>query len=274
MQSFSIGYAGKTQGADATERRWDYATVYPPPALGWELARRREIRLVPSYSTTAALLRTIAEKRNTDPLIGAKIGGKEIFQLALAHLKTERGVHVESLLCALGALAGYACQASLRVRAIAKGLKETAVLTTIEGENGKKYFFGDSLNQALAESKYSVWSIAAGAAQRHGCANLPDIKGIFEHVAKTVATDAFGVPRVSDGHTATDLPIAYLKAMWPPLFRAARTFCKDPKEWPPLFGFAIQEAMDAGTQIIAPDVALRIVMEAAIPMSAVDFTTV
>jgi len=23
--------------------------------------------------------------------------------------------------------------------------------------------------------------------------------------------------------------------------------------WPPLFGFAIQEAMDAGTQIIAPD---------------------
>jgi hypothetical protein len=226
------------------------------------------------HPATAALLSVIEEKRKTDPLIAAKISGKDIFQWVLKSMKTERGAHVESLLCALGALAGYSCQASLRDQAIGKGLEETAALIIFEEKNGKKYFFGDPLNHALCESKFSVWSLAAGAAQHHGCKNLPDFRGIFEHVAKTVGkTDTFGVPRLPEGHNVGALPIAYLKAMWPVLFPNVRMFCKDPAEWPLSFGFAIQEAIAAGKQVISPELALLIVMEAAIPMSKVDFAT-
>ncbi|WP_157679272.1 hypothetical protein [Methylovulum psychrotolerans] len=63
---------------------------------------------------TEALIHAIRERSKDDPLVGAKLGGKEIFQRLLDSMKNEKGVHVESLLCALGALAGYSCQANLQ----------------------------------------------------------------------------------------------------------------------------------------------------------------
>lgn len=219
-----------------------------------------------------SLLRAIEAKRPSDPLIGARVGGKEIFERLLSAMKDDRGVHVGSLLCALGSLAGYACQASVRAQALASGVKQDALLVA-RGADGKRYLFGDALNQPLAEAKYSVWSLAAGAAKHNGCERLPDIGEIFTHVAETVGTAAFGVPRFPEGHNAGDLPINYLKSMWPVLFPVAKLFCKEPREWPLLFGFALQEALDAGKQAVAQDVALRIVMEAAVPMSKVDLET-
>lgn len=236
--------------------------------------RRRTERVkapdTPSNPAADALMRAIDRQRSSDPLIGAKLGGKEVFQQLLSGLKNERGVHVESLLCALGALAGYACQAKLRAQASAKGLDESAALLAVSSPDGKTYYFGDLLNQDLAESKYSIWSLAAGAAQHHGCKVLPDLNGIFAHVSKTIGTDAFGVPRLPDGHNTGDLPINYLKALWPVFFPLAKRYCKDPIEWPLLFGAAIQEALAAAKQAISQELALQIIMESAVPMSKVD----
>lgn len=217
-----------------------------------------------------SLFNAIAEKRKTDPLIGAKLGGKEVFERLLAGMKNERGVHIESMLCALGALAGYSCQANLRAQAVAKGMDETTAFISVSGADGRKYFFGDPLNQALAESQHSIWNLAVGAARSNGCSILPDINDIFSHVTETVGTDSFGVPRFPDGHNASDSPINYLKVLWPTFFPLVTTFCKEPIEWPFLFGIAIQEALDAGKQALPQDVALQIIMEAAIPMSKVD----
>lgn len=220
-----------------------------------------------------AFMRAIEEQRKTDPFIGAKIGGKEVFEQLTQGMKGERGVHIESLLCALGALAGYSCQASLRTQAVEKGLSETEPFVVASAADGKKYFFGDPLNQALAESQYSVWSLAAGAAQQKGCKALPDIIGIFAHASKTAGWDSFGIPRYPEGHEAGDTPINYLKTLWPIFLPVAKRFCKEPTEWPVLFGVAIQEAIDAGIAVLAPDIALLIVMESAIPMSKVDLAT-
>jgi hypothetical protein len=218
----------------------------------------------------AALMRAVEEKRKTDPLIGAKIGGKEVFQHLLRSMKDERGVHIESLLCALGALAGYSCQASVRAQALEKGLPETAGMIAVDTSNGKKYFFGDQLNQPLAESHYSVWGLAAGAAQHTGCKNLPDLEEIFEHVTKTIGGDSFGIPRFPEGHNAADIPINYVKALWPVLLPVVRQFCQRPLEWPILYGLAVQEAIVMGKEALLPDLALLIVMESAVPMSKVD----
>lgn len=215
-------------------------------------------------------MRAIEAQRQADPLIGAKLGAKDVFQKLLHGMKGARGVHAESLLCALGALAGYACQASLRAQAQAKGQPETALLMTVQGPDGKKYFFGDPLNKALAEGTYSVWSLAGGAAQHLGCQTLPDLKPIFEHVAQSVGTAAFGLPRLPQGRVASDTPVNYVKALWPALLPTVKRYCKDPSEWPMLFGAAVQEAMEASKAVLAPDVALLIVMECAIPMSKVD----
>lgn len=224
----------------------------------------------PLDPASQALLRTIEEQRKTDPLIGARLGGREVFQRLLKGMNDERGVHFESLLCALGALAGYACQAQLRAQARAKGLPETAALMTVTAANGRHYFFGDALNQALAETKHSVWSLAAGAAQHHGCTRLPDISALFTHVSQTVGTEAFGIPRFPDGHNAGDLPVNYVKALWPALLPVVTLYCKELSEWPLLFGAALQQALEAGRQVLSLELALQIIMEAAVPMSKVD----
>lgn len=222
---------------------------------------------------TAALMKVIEKQRKTDPLIGAKIGSKEINRRLFDAMKTEKGVHIESILCALSALAGYACQASLRVQALEKGMSEVTALVVIDTANGKKYFFGDPLNQLLVESKYSVWSLAAGAAQHNGCSQLPDINDIFRHVTTTVGNDNFGIPRLPDKHQPSDTPVNYLKALWPHLLPVIKQFCPTPSEWPILYGLAIQEVIDMAKGIITPDLALTIVMESAIPMSKIDLAS-
>lgn len=240
-----------------------------PPSAATGATGQRAVPSAP-HPATEALFRAIDAQRQTDPLIGAKLGAKDVFQKLLQGMKGERGVHAESLLCALGALAGYACQASLREQSLAKGQPETAAFITVKSPDGKTYFFGEPLNQALAEGPYSVWSLAAGAAQHLGCQTLPELKPIFEHVVQSVGTSSFGRPRLPQGRVASDTPVNYVRALWPALLPTVKRYCKEPSEWPMLFGAAAQEAMEASKAVLAPDVALLIVMECAIPMSKVD----
>jgi hypothetical protein len=218
----------------------------------------------------AELLQRIAEMSGNDPLIGAKVGGKELAQQMLAAMRTERGVHLESTLGVLGSLAGYSCQASVRAIARAQGLDETANFMQAEGVDGKVYFFGDALNKPLAEDQYSVWGIAAGGAQAAGCRNIAEPDDVFAHVAATVGSPEFGLPRLSPEHPMHDTPLNYLEAFWPKFFPMISRFCPDPAHWPILLGLAIQDIMSQGKDVLDPCIALKIVMECAVPMSKVD----
>ena len=96
-------------------------------------------------------------------------------------------MHIETLLCALGSLAGYSCQASVRELLVRQGGEpEEKVFLIANGKDGKRYFFGDALNKPLAESRYSVWSLAAGVATHLGCQQPVKVREIFAHVAATV----------------------------------------------------------------------------------------
>lgn len=282
---FAVGFFGSVfipKAVFESEEFQSGLTEYAPINHGLRIhqsdgARRNPVSNKPvshADPATESLLHAIEERRKADPLIGAKLGGKEIFQRLLNGMKGDRGVHIESLLCALGALAGYSCQASIRAQAVAKGLPEISAFFTVSGEDGRTYFFGDPLNQALAESQYSVWGLAGGVAQKNGCKKLPDINKIFAHVASSVGGSSFGIPRLPDGLVTSDTPINYLKALWPVLFPIAKVFSKEPIEWPLMFGAAIQEALDAGKDVLAQDVMLTIIMESAIPMSKVDLAAV
>lgn len=217
-----------------------------------------------------SLLQRIEERSGEDPLIGAKIGGKEVAQRMMAAMETERGIHIESILGALGGLAGYSCQASVRAQARSQGLGETAHLVRVEATDGRVYFFGDALNGPLAESQYSVWSLAAGGAQAAGCADIPDPAEVFAHVAGTVGSPEFGLPRMPSGHSMHDTPLNYVEDFWPQLFPMISRFCPDPAHWPILLGLAIQDIMSQGGDVIDPCDALKIVMESAVPMSKID----
>jgi hypothetical protein len=218
----------------------------------------------------AAMKRAIAEQKKKDPLAGLKIGSKEINQRLISMLKDDRGVHVETLLTILGAVAGYACQFSVREEFVKPGtLPENKAFVIAEAKNGRRYFFGDALNKPLAEAKYSVWGLAAGAAQNLG-KPVPDINDIFKHVSATVGGDQFGIQRLPDSHRPGDLPINYLKVFWPQILPLASQYCDHPYELPVLFGLAIQETIVMAKTVIDPSLAVTIAMESAVPMSKVD----
>jgi hypothetical protein len=208
-----------------------------------------------------------------DPLAGAKLGAQAVFEQLLRAMKNDQGgVHAESLLCALGALAGYACQASLRADALAKGLPEQAYLTQVDTRDGKKFFFGDALNKPLAESALSVWNVAAGAARQAGCATVPDLAEIFRHSSQVVGSPDFGVPRLPAGHPTGDMPINYVRAFWPALLPEVTKYCATPDLWPVVFALAIVHAITVARSTLDPCVGLTIVMESAVPMSKIDLS--
>lgn len=217
-----------------------------------------------------ALIRAIRERSPEDPLIGAKIGAREIFQRLLNGLKKEEGVHMESLLTILGSLSGYACQASLRAQAREKNLPETAVFQIVTTRDGGRYFFGDALNEAITGAPYSVWNLAAGAAMHAGAQEKPDLQAIFRHTAAVLGSEGFGIPRVPERHRAGDTPLHYVAALWPALLPTVRQFCPAPSDWPILYGLAIQHALYACKDVLDPAMALLIVMESCVPMSKVD----
>ena len=244
--------------------------IFKPPKLPEFVPQAVE------HPAIVAVRRAIADRKNEDPLIGIKIGAKEVNHRIIEAFKKvdSKGVHVGSLLTILGSLAGYSCQMVARINLgeLAKENKVTDVdlVHVAETADGKKFYFGDSINKSLAEDKYSIWSMAAGAAQHNGCKELPDIHEIFKHVTSTLGSEQFGIPRVPDEQKAFDTPANIVLTTWPEMQPILKEFCDKPAEWPMIFAAAIQEIIDMSKNIIDPKIALTVVMECAIPMSKID----
>lgn len=216
-------------------------------------------------------LQKVNERRQEDPLVGAKIGAKEFVGNLINGMKDTKGVHIESLVSILGSLAGYSCQASLRKEYIeTRGLPENQVFTIVEAKNGTRYYFGDMVNKPLAEDQLSVWSLAAGMVHHLGCSQFPDLNDIFKYVTGTVGQDNFGIPRIPEGHKPGDIPYEYVASLWPMFLRAAERYCASPLEWPVMGGMALQEAIQMGKDVLDPQLALSIAMECAVPMAKAD----
>ncbi len=219
---------------------------------------------------TEALLHVILQHGKEGPMASARMGAKEVSQRLLARMENQQGIHFESLLCSLGALSGYACQAYLRAQAVARGMRENSAFLVVDTSDGKQFFFGDPLNKTLVNSQYSLWSLAATAARQVGAEEFPDMNELFEHTASVLGSKQFGIPRIAEQHRAKDLPLNYLKDLWPELLPVVKSFCPAPANWPIVFGMATQEAIIRSKDLVEPALALKIVLESAIPMSKVD----
>jgi hypothetical protein len=194
----------------------------------------------------------------------------------MRELKDERGVHCETMLTAIGALAGYAAQQALWEGMVKPGkLAIQQAFKVVEMPSGETYFFGDSLDAILASmepQQASIWKIVAGGVLAQGGEHLPDIGNLLRHCEATAGTSQFGLPRLPDDHLPGILPRIALDRFWP----GARLLLAlaEPLTWPLHMANAAQKLMLAMKGSIAPDLAVKIVMEAAVPMSRVDPTTV
>ncbi|MDO8330631.1 MAG: hypothetical protein Q7T36_09185 [Fluviicoccus sp.] len=219
-----------------------------------------------------ALRRYIRDHQAEDPLMGPKMGGREVSLQIMTMLKTERGVNIDYALSMLGALAGYACQAG--IFSDHDELVQHGVVPVTD-KDGRQYLFGDAVNRLLVATPDCLWNYVAGAAQGLGYQNVQsfDLNSIFSHVAKTVGDRSFGVPRWLPEHQAPDIPINCLIHFWPKFQGIAEFFCLNPKQWHIMFAFAIHELMTQARSVLPPEVAVHLVMESAIPMAKVDLSS-
>jgi hypothetical protein len=199
----------------------------------------------------------------------------QITDIVVAELdEPGRGINIETALTALGALAGFSAQMAIREYFIKAGkITEEKAFATVKTKDGSTYFFGDLLNEPLIttqKDQHSVWNFVGGAAQGLGAKELPDLRDIFSHVASTVGSDKFGVPRLPASNMPHATPFDLLNKFWNPIRNHLAISTDTPGSWPYVLGQATQILMIRAKGVIDPALAAKVVMEAAIPMSKCD----
>jgi hypothetical protein len=199
-----------------------------------------------------------------DPLLAAKLGARELLERLIEALRDERGVHAESLLTLLGAMAGLATQASLRERALAAGLSELSPFQVVRLE-AEAFLVGDALARALAAEPLSLWDLAAAEAQALGCLPLPDPAPLIAWGAAQIGRgDDYGRPDVPEQNQPLPGALSSALEIWPLLRQLLQDTCPDPAQWPALCGLAAQDALRRTAVVVDPCVGLKLVMQAAI----------
>jgi len=220
----------------------------------------------------------------------------------LEALTTPQGVHAETLMVVVGALAGFAAQHAIWETIVKPGRlpvhggnqPETGAFVIMTAKNGETFYFGDLLNSylvpqdrgaaSLGPGVHSLWGfLSAGVIQ---CGQQPitmeEIGEIFSNTAGTVGGPQFGLPRFPAGHGSGLAPRQALNLGWP-IAKGILSRNDAPERngevlwvghWPAILALVAQKFIIYAKDVLDPALSMRIVYEAAIPMSKVDPQTV
>jgi|ERR1700733_4000567 len=206
-------------------------------------------------------------------------------------LKTQRGIHTETLMTVVGALAGFAAQnAALAFITAAIPSIKARSLAIAQPKTGGIFLFGDAINAFLFQESGSVLPLAAlvgGAAVSAGAKQeeLPNIGEIAAHIASVVGTPEFGKLRVPPGVAPQLEPLAALSKFWPrtlnilarpPIKRLFRRQEAPLQEihWPIILGLVASEFIRMSKAALHPRVSAALVMESAVITSKIDPETI
>jgi hypothetical protein len=252
----------------------------PPLSVANDRAARTDDSIELSFAAGDSV-ETRPDESNT---VASDAGGeltREFIDWLQGELRRGREVQQEAVLCTLGALAGYAAQQAIREALVKTGkLSLDQAFAVIETRSGEVFFFGELLNAVIVAKDggrnnggngaghASIWKIVSEGGFDAGAINLPDVTDVIKHCAATVGRDEFGIPRVPDAHMPNILPREAVSRYWP----AARRMLagKEPMSWPLQLALAARSLIISLKHAVRPDIAVQIVMEAAVPMSKID----
>jgi len=212
-------------------------------------------------------------------------------------LTSARGVHAETLLVSIGALAGFAGQNAAFHSLGPSGTPVPKGALAVANAGGERYYFGDRINGYLVhqagEYPFPLWGYIAAAALEAGLADndMPDVHEMFAHTAKSIGTPAFGVARAPTGVSPQMTARQVLEAFWPNtkmLLNNANDLLLPPslrssplhgasvaqEHWPLVAALVARQFILMAKDTLKPRVALSLVMESAIAASKVDPKTV
>jgi hypothetical protein len=172
-----------------------------------------------------------------------------------------------AMLNALGACAGFASQVAVWRELILPANRNPGDFLAYAATKAREiFFFGEAINQFLFSTgpdRLSFLSLAASTLA--SASELPDIGELAAHVARSVGDASFGRPRVPPSVDLPEFPQPALIRTWGSATKILHE--RRPSEWPALFGAAANNIVNSNRTFVPPPIALRIMLEAAVPMS-------
>jgi hypothetical protein len=202
-------------------------------------------------------------------------------------LKTQRGIHTETLFAAVGALAGFAAQnAALDRIASQDPAAPRLSIAILQTKSGEKFIAGDAVNVFLYPEPHStlpLFAMIAGAATQAGVpeTELPKYQDMAAHTASLVGSADFGKLRAPPEHRPHLQPVELLRQLWP---MALNVLQRPPREklfsraekplqeahWPLVISLVAGQFMRMTKGVLNPRISAALVMESAVITSKVD----
>lgn len=189
-------------------------------------------------------------RRKEDIHAGSTLAGREIYANLLEMMKTEKGVHIESLLAVIGAVGGYECMKGIMtalnaVRIGGYPLAAAGALSIYVAENntGEKNLFGDRVGIEFASFYMTAAKIP----------NPPwdKLKPLSVRTAQTCGTPEYWETPFKDqiGASPKELSDAF-RGKFETTFKV---FCRYPQERMLAWAIAAQLAVEQASKVISPD---------------------
>ncbi|HEY2071691.1 MAG TPA: hypothetical protein VGG48_19180 [Rhizomicrobium sp.] len=203
---------------------------------------------------------------------GEPAAATEIFKRLLTAYDDKGTTDVAGLLCAAGALGGFASQQAVWKACIEPDKRNPGdFLVRATTKSGETLYFGEPINlflQATSSGVYSFYSFVAGAVPDQS--KLPDLIEIFRHVAATAGKPEFWTIRVQGPLGGFPKPKALLDTHWPWVQEVLIRHGNPATEWPVILGFVAHRAIKGGANATTAPLFARVVMETAILASKID----
>lgn len=236
----------------------EFTRVYAPYELpDFKYEPRSENELPQFDDKRLGVLAYQVELRRKDDIhAGSSLAGREIYANLIEMLKTERGVHIESLLAVIGAVGGF-----WLMRAVMEGMKAVINSGIVAGENtvavvgealsiyicgtksGENYLFGDK----IAREFCSFYMTAAKSSEPP----FEALKPLSVHAAQTAGSPEYWKTPFDDkvGRSPRELSEMFREKF----FEIFDVYCRYPQERMLAWAIAAQTAVEQASSVITPN---------------------
>ncbi len=214
-----------------------------------------------------AFYRQLGEAREQDPLIGAKTGAEDIWNMLIkAFTEPDGRINAKAVLLWASGLAGFVCQVSAWEKARLNG--KSPELFSVQTKDGKNFYMGDSINNPLLSDQNSIWNLAAGICQKlEPSRPLPNIKELVKQTVDMIGNENYKMWNEIN----PELMVKEYGDFWKLIKNKVADYCKSPDEWPLLFGLVLQKALQMTVKVTPPEQnCLEMAMENALFTSKMD----
>lgn len=238
-------------------------------SLGGAAVLERPVPLPPARLAVPALGRALGHALDADGVeatIHSQVAGYALVQQLRSEVAGRLGrADGASLVCAVGVLAGQACQHGLRRAALANGLEPAQVLHEHRLGDGNTYYSGELLERVLLEQHPSLWSITAANARRAGLAPeaLPNLGRLQARVQASRGTVDFGQLQQQQPVQPLRPPLEWL-GLWPQVQQLLEDSALEPAQWQLALAMAARQVCREDAAALPPAAWLALLMESAL----------